>query len=405
MAIKGRGRGRKGLALAIFGALALGGALAFAENGLEGYGAKVSLVGSGGKITAAGAMVDITGEADEVAASGALLSLKATVGRDVWAAGADVSIDGTVGRDVVAAGARIQLRGRVGRDMWLAGGVIDAELIAGGDIRAGGARVSLGPTSDVQGTAALAGAEVTFTGHVAGRVRLAGARITFNGRADGDLTIDGAEVNIGPNALIGGNLIFIGATTATIDPGAKINGAQVHQAREGWWRNPGVQPGTGMFWFALFIAGTAILAGLGLIIFARGAFDDAADRVQARPFWGIGGGILALVAIPLLAGLVALTGVGIPLAIGLLMLMPFLFIIGHATAALGIADWVLNRSGLPRHFWRTLGLLALGAIVIALVGLIPVVGGALVFVALILGIGSFLGALSARLRGAAPART
>jgi hypothetical protein len=355
---------------------------------------------SGNDVSVAGATVHVTGDAKSVAAMGATVSVAANVTESVWAAGAEVTIHGTVGKDIAAAGSRVTFRGKAGGDLWAAGAAIDADLVVGGGARIWGGQVALGTGTDIAGDLRAGGGAVAVSGHVAGESRIAGRRVLFDARADKTVTIHAGELIIGPNAVLAGDLVLVGGTKATVDPAAKISGQTREAAPGRWFFGPRVDPRPGQFGFSLFLAGTAVLTGIGLMLLGRSSFDEAASTARHRPVARFLLGLVVIILIPIAAVLLLVTVIGIPLGIGLLLFLPFLFLIGHATAALGIADWVLNRNAMPRTVGRSILFLIIGAIGIAVVGLIPFIGPLIVFIAVLAGAGGFLATLHARLRRA-----
>ena len=384
-------------AVVVAASLGLGAVLA--EEGRQSIaGPTLDIVGKGGDVNAAGATVRVSGDVHWLAAAGANVTVTANVADGLNVAGADVSVNATVGGEIRVVGAKVEVRGHVARGAWLGGADVLFAGTAGGNVKAAGSRVTVDPASEIGGSLYAAGGDLTVGGHTVGSVNLAGSRAVFDGRADGNLAAEAQEFNIGPDAVINGDLVLVGATEATIAPTAKISGQTRHQPAKEWWTGPRVDPRPGQSGFGLFLAGTAILAGLGLLILGRSAFDEAASAARAKPGSRFVAGLVTIVLLPFAAGLLALTVIGIPLAIGLILLVPLLLIIGHATAALGIADWVLNREGLPRSLGKSLLYLAVGAIGISLVGLIPLIGPLAVLVTLLLGAGAFLAMLRDRLR-------
>jgi hypothetical protein len=136
------------------------------------------------------------------------------------------------------------------------------------------------------------------------------------------------------------------------------------------------------------------------MLLGRANFDDAASLARRRPISRFLIGLVVIILMLLAVPILFVTIIGIPLSIGLLLFVPFVVLIGHATASLGIADWVLSRTGAPRSIGRSILFLILGAIGIAILGLIPFVGPLIVFIALLAGAGAFLTTLHARLRRA-----
>jgi uncharacterized membrane protein YidH (DUF202 family) len=365
----------------------------------QGDYSTVNIVGTGNDVWAAGATVNVTGNAKSVAAAAANVSIAATVAEDVWAAGASVVFDGTAGGKVRALAGNLKLRGRAASVM-AAGGTVDAEIATSDSVKIGGGQVKFGPATDIAGSLYVGAGNLALSGHIARDVKIAADAVAFNARADGNVTIEGEVVAIGPNAIIGGDLILLGDTRPTVDAAATITGRTRNEPSGTWFVGPKVDPTPGQYGFGFFIAGTAILTGILLMLLGRANFDEAASQARRRPVSRFIVGLLAVILIPVIAGVVALTIIGIPLAIGLILFIPFLLLIGHATVSLGIADWLFNRGATPRGMVRSVLFLILGAIILAIVGIIPVVGPPIVGIMVLLGAGAFLSTLHARLRRA-----
>jgi hypothetical protein len=84
--------------------------------------------------------------------------------------------------------------------------------------------------------------------------------------------------------------------------------------------------------------------------------------------------------------------------VAVLLVLPALVVFGHAVAAAGIAGGIFVRTATPIGVWGGLALLAIGAVIIALVALVPYAGGVLVLLALLLGTGALTRAIGGRLR-------
>jgi hypothetical protein len=364
---------------------------------LSRAGSSVTVTAKGEEISAFGAIVAVAGEAKSINAAGANVSVTAKTTDGVWAAGADLAVDGAIGGEFHAIGGKVTLRGSAAKDVWAGGANVDLDMAIGGDLKTGGGKVAVGPATDIAGSLYAGGGEVAVNGHVAGAVNLTGGKVIFDGRADKAVSVEADEVLIGPNAVIAGDLVLVGDTTAAVDPAAKIAGGTRKAEHEAWWKGPKVDPRPGQIGFALFIAGTAILAGLGLLLLGRTSFDEAASRVRSRPAIDFVIGLVTVVLIPIVAVALVFTGIGAPIAIGLMLLIPLLLIVGHATFALGVADWIFNRDEEPRTVGRSILFLVVGAVGTAIAGAIPVAGPFIVFVVLLLGLGAFLATLRRRL--------
>ncbi len=358
-------------------------------------GPVVQIVGDGGPIRAAGAHVNITGTASRIDAAGAQVEINATVTGQVRAAGALVAVAGSADGDLQAAGGTVEVDGRYGGRVYLGGAVVRFNANAGRSVEIVGASVEFGPTSDISGRLSALAAYLTVAGKMGGPVELGGATVYFNGAAAGDVTIEGGRVAIGPQAVIGGDLVIRTLMPPTIDPGAKVAGQTIVREPAFWWLLSGW---TWKLIFAVLMAAGTILAGAILIGAGRGAFEDALRHATLRPFSSGLIGVVTAVVIPIVAGLLLATIIGISFGFALLLLMPFLVVAGHTVVATCIGVWMFDRTGEPRSYGRLFVYLLAGAVLMALVWLIPWAGATIICIAILVGTGAWVRSVMARLR-------
>jgi hypothetical protein len=355
----------------------------------------VEIVGNGGVIRAAGAHVTITGTASRIDAAGAQVEVNATVSGAVRAAGAVVTVSGSIDGDLKAAGGTVEINGRFGGRAYLAGAAIRFNGTVARTVEAIAASIEFGPASDIAGRLSALAAYLTVAGKIGGPAELGGATVFFNAAAAGDVTIEGGRVNIGPLAVIGGDLLIRTLTPPTIDPGAKVAG-QTTVREPAFWRLL-----SGWTWkliCAVVMAAGTVLAGAILIGAARGAFEDALGHATLRPFSSGLIGIVTLVLLPIIAAVLMATIIGISFGLALLLLMPFLAVAGHTVVATCIGVWIFDRTGEPRSYGRLFVYVLAGAILVALVWLIPWVGSAIVVLAIVVGAGAWVRSVASRLR-------
>lgn len=355
----------------------------------------VEIVGDGGVIRAAGAHVAITGTASRIDAAGAQVEVNATVSGQVRAAGALVTVAGSAGGDLKAAGGTVEVEGRFGGRVYLGGAAIRFNGTAARTVEAVGASIEFGPASDIAGRLSALAAYLTVAGEVRGPVELGGATVFFNGDATGDVTIEGGRVTIGPQAVIGGDLLIRTLTPPTVDPAAKVTGQTIVKEPAFWWLLSGW---TWKLICAVVMAAGTILAGAILIGAARGAFEDALGHATLRPFSSGFIGLATLVLLPLIAAMLMATIIGLSFGLALLLLMPFLAVAGHTVVATCIGVWIFDRTGEPRSYGRLFVYVLAGAILVALVWLIPWAGSAIVVLAIVVGTGAWVRSVASRLR-------
>ena len=304
-------------------------------------------------------------------ASGTIVVEEGETVSGVDALAGTIVIRGTVTGDVSGAAGTIRVAesGRVDGSINGAAGDVRIEGAVGGDVNAGSGSL-----------------RVTDTATIGGDVNVGAESVRIDGRIDGDVRVGAETVVLGPNADIGGEFRY-DADDFTQDPGATVSGGVVE--------DPTLRGDVGTFTLPDWVTwGYGLLANLllGAILLALFPAFSArvAGRVSDGPARTGGAGLLTLVGGPILLVLVAITIVGIPLAVIGAIAFGLAIWIGVVYGQYAVGAWVLRRAGRDDR-WLALGV---GLVGFALVDLIPVVGGVLAFGALLLG----LGALATELR-------
>jgi cytoskeletal protein CcmA (bactofilin family) len=325
-------------------------------------------------------------EEDQYLAGGAVDVLGAVTG-DVLAAGGRVSIDGAVSGDVMAAGGSVSVRGDVADDVRLAGGDVTLLSAVGNDAVAAGGRVLLGPAATVGGRAMFAGGNVEVRGRVEGELRAGGGRILVDGAVRGNARLAGRRVELGPNAVIEGDLICYSARPAIIHDDARVMGTISQRPY------PGPHPQDRavevvvrvLLWITLAVAGVVLY-----LLFPRFAVA-AGSTLRSAPWTSLGLGFLSFFVIPALIAVLWVSVIGIWLA---LLVMAFYFILlvtGFLTGVFAVGDGVLLRTARreagPSKGTRVAALLS-SLLALMLLGFVPLLGGLFMFAVLLLGLGS-----------------
>lgn len=336
------------------------------------------LVLSGRRVTLAG---KVRGDA---VAAGRHVVVRGTVSGDLYVAGEDVEILGAVDGNVHAIGGTLRLESRVGRSAWLAGQQITLtpEATVAEDLAAGAEQLRIEGTvgRDVD----VGGRELYVSGSV-GRHLAAwteGGLVDRTARIGGDLhgrvPRDGA-LRIADGAAIAGT------RDVTVHPEMA---AEQHEGRAGWNVFRGV--------FGLL---AALLVALLALRLAPGAIP-ASPRDAAEVGRWMGVGFILLVTVPAASLLVALTLFGLPLALMTLGA----YVAACYLASIAVAVLLGRRLLRPgTGAGRFLGATALGWLVLFVVGLVPVLGAAVRFLALLVGLGALYATLRVRWPGAAHA--
>lgn len=321
--------------------------------------------------------------------------------RNLYSAGQTVTVDANTLGDLAVAGQTVVINGNVERSLFAAGRTLNVRGDVGDHLR-------------------VAAEFVTISGHVSGDVMVAGSEITITKDAvvDGgvygaatDLTIDGVvkgEVKASANKLLitGSTGSITAYSTVKLASTAKVNGSLTYH-----WNdqsdlskdNGATVTGKTTFLkmiaqpnhFAAFVTFASLAALIGWIILGLLVIfllskqaQKVVDQALGAPAAAAGYGLAVLFLLPIIGVILAITIVGLPISflIGLvwLLLITVGSLLGKIT--LGAAIYKLfTKNQAYTVSWLTLGI---GIIASVLLGLVPVLGGLVKFVFLLLGVGA-----------------
>lgn len=321
--------------------------------------------------------------------AGGTIDVLADVDGDVIAAGGQINIDQTVSGDILVAGGNVAIRARIGDDVRAMGGNITVSGAVGDEAIIAGGNVLISPTATVGGRALLGGGTVRVEGKVGKGIKAAANRVVIDGDVTGDVELFAETVEIGPRAMIRGNLIYRSRENAQIASAAKITGAVT---RERFDMEDRMHERSRVFrpiaTLALYI--TLMVTGIVLYLLFPIATVGAARTVNTSPWRSLGLGFAVLAATPLVVLLLFISFVGIWLGLLALALYLALWLLGFLTGVLTVGEWGLRfigRAQTATKGWRVLSVVA-ALLVLWVVRLVPVLGGIAVFALLIFGLGA-----------------
>lgn len=292
-----------------------------------------------------------------------------TVDGDFNAVGGTVLVAGTVTGDVEATGGTVIVArtGVVEGSVSAIGGAVVLEGRVGGDVDVSAGSVLVREGATVGGDLTAVGGSVQFDGDVAGTANLAGE-----------------SVQVGPAAVVGGDVVYE-AESFAIAPSAAVAGTvSVGDVvpRETETAPPALPRGVGAVYGLL----ANLLLGVALLLVVPRFSASVATAGTTRALRSGGYGLLALVGVPLLLVLVAVTIVGIPLSLAGAVTFAALLWVAFVYGALVAGTWAVGELGRES---RWLALLV-GVVFVAVVDVVPFVGGVVQFGLLVLGLGAFV---------------
>ncbi len=259
-----------------------------------------------------------------------------TVDDDLYLAGGDTAILGNVTRDVLAVTSNLEVRGRIdgnliaasndvdlygpiGRSVRIAGNNIHVNGPIGGDLVVIGATVGIGasvtiePTGSVAGDL-VAGGDVVVRGSVGGDVRASGGEARIDAPVGGNVQANAGDIFIGPKARITGELAYRADTAPVIDPAAVVTGPISGREFDGELFG-GADFGVGPVAFFLLRLLMGLIAGLVIVLLMPRTAASVADVVRNRPWPSFLLGLALLIGVPLTLALLAVTLIGLPIAL------------------------------------------------------------------------------------------
>ena len=301
-------------------------------------------------------------------ATGCPVRVETPVDGNLLGAGCKVSVEAPVSGKAALAGGNVHFDGEVGRDAYGAGGRVVVNGAVGRSVRLAGGHVQIGPNATVAGDASLAG------GHV-----------LIDAPVDGNASVAAGTLELGPHARIGGKLRYRGDNLEQ-DPTAQVANGIERVSRHSGHRDfmPFGRSHHGWIW----TAGLMLLAGIFAALLP-GYSGRMAEELRTRPWMSLLFGFIAFVCIPVAAVMFMLTIIGIPLGILAILGYAALLLVGYVCTSVvtgGLVLGQLKAEVAQNTAWRA-GAAVLAMLVLALIGRIPVVGGFVVFAALIVGVG------------------
>lgn len=338
----------------------------------------------------AAARVEHSLGADRFVAGGSALVTRPVPG-DLIAAGGELDVLASVGGDMVVAGGNVRIDGATGQDLYAAGGHVGLDAPVARNARIAGGSVRIGPRAHITGGATISGGEVNVLAGVESYLQVAAGRVFIDAPIGGDVEAAGEEIELGPNARIAGRLRYASRREPIRHADAQVRGGLERiplprvEIEEVPWR--GVARTAFWIWTAgLMILGVVLVAG----------FPDTASRVAEtacrRPGWSLVMGFVGLVVIPSAALVIAITGIGVPLALLAGLAYLGLLLVGYVAAGIALGAAVSQRWGGARAqatAWRAAAAAA-AILVLCVIVRVPYAGALVALLALLIGMGAIL---------------
>ncbi|HXR60103.1 MAG TPA: polymer-forming cytoskeletal protein [Solirubrobacterales bacterium] len=253
----------------------------------------------------------------------------------------------------------------------------DAVVVISGDVT-----VPRGET--VEGVFVISG-DVRIAGRSDGDVVVLAGDAVVSGRIDGDLVMASGRARLLPSAHVSGDVNY--TDERPLVAGAAVVRGDVTE--EDWQNSLDFLPLVGAFVFWLAVTVSAALLGVLLLLIAPRAADAVSARSRERIGPLIAIGLAITICLPVAAVIAAVTLVGLPLAVGILLALMPLGAVAYVTSA-----WAMGRRivGPPRG--RVVAFLA-GLAILRALALVPILGALVGLAAVVFGLGLLGAAIGA----------
>lgn len=329
---------------------------------------------------------------DDLVGSGGELRVTDSVPGDVMLAGGDIEFSGGSGGSYLGAGGDQRIGGRIAESVRAAGGAVALSGTVGRNATLVGGEVTVDSAAVIERNAYLTAGRVEMMGRVGGQLAVSGGEVVLDGSVGGDVDVGAQRLRIGPRASVAGAIRHRVPTGAvTIDSAARIAGGVTALPARDWSRLI-------RFVTGILIVGFLIVGAVAVALFP-GVALSASNALREHTGASIAFGLVCLAGGPILALIAAVTLVGLPLAAVITAVYLILVYVGRAAVAVWLGRLIVgDRVREP----RALALISflVGALGLAVVGLIPVIGGLVWLVSTIVGIGALLVAVWPRRRAA-----
>jgi cytoskeletal protein CcmA (bactofilin family) len=291
---------------------------------------------------------------------------------------------------------------------------IDINSPLGRNLIAFAQAINIGPAAEIAKDANLYAAQVIFEGKAAGRLTIDADLVSISGSIGGDLRIRANDLEIKPNTVIEGNLVYKSPIEAKIPAGAVVKGevkwTQIEKGAQ-TQKYHAFRPITFMifsfsilnflfsliiFLLALILGNTALIPLMYLALIASGVVIlsltknkaiKAVAIMRARPWVSLALGLVILLLFPLATGLAILTLVGIPLAVIILFGCAILLLVGAVYVAVYVGSFICRIFNIKKKE-PSLVCLVTGMVTLATLCLIPVIGWFVVIAVMMFGLGA-----------------
>ncbi len=328
-------------------------------------------------------------------AVGQSITVDGIVNGDVIGAAQNITVNGIVNGDVIGAAQTISLNGEVKGNVRAAANSLNIDGYIGRNLNAFGAVLILSQDSKVSWDALVFANSAEIRGTIEGNLHGEVSVATIAGKIgrDVDLKVEGQKgrqsLIIDKEAVIAGDLNYVSLNDANIQSASSISGQTTKSLPEknsfDW---------SAFLWMKIFGIFSALLASFALWFLWKGGVEKNMAKIKNK--WGLSllNGLIIVGVLVISCLILAITFIGLPLAMVLAALGAVLFYVGKIITAIFAGNFIISfftRKKLP------VVAIILGVVVVWLLCSIPFVGWLICFATAVLGGGALAETLKEKL--------
>jgi hypothetical protein len=319
-----------------------------------------------------------------VFATGKTVDISSEVYGDVFCTGMNITVSGAVHGDVICAGQTVNVTGKVDGDVRLAGQTVNLSSPVGKNATIVAQTYVQDSRSTIGGDISVAASDATINGKVGRDVAVGAGNATIGNAVGRNIQANVTTLKLTADARVNGSIKLISKNNINKDPSAVVNGMVTRtEPKNANKSKHGAIVRFSLLWFIYSLLAGLFTALILALLFPR-LFHAVTDRGMPRPWRPLATGFVATIVAPFIILLLAVTVIGIPLAIiASLLWIVVLFLSGPVFA------YYLGRLIL-RNSTRPLLIMLVGALVLLILYFIPIIGFIAIAAALWIGTGMLL---------------
>src|SRR3989338_8957732 len=326
---------------------------------------------------------------------GNIVTIDANVEKGLHAAGNVVNINGNVGQSVYSAGGTVMVNGDVLGSVHTAGGSVVVGSKISDDLFIAGGNVMVSKQASVGGDLMVGGGTIDIQGPVVGDVSIGGGVVTINSEIGGNVKINQVdELILGSSAVINGNLEYYSKKPIQVEEGAVVKGETIVNEKKAVSKNIDKGVFAGVLFTIISVALLIKMVGLlivGLIFaYVFKKTTEACAKEGLTSFWkSLLTGLVLFLITPIASVILIVTLFG--LWLGLVVLMIYFVSLTIAAAITGIifGIWLAHLLFKKKDYTADWKIVIGGTVILAILGLIPVVGWFMMLVLVLVSLGAF----------------